>query len=92
MTRSQRIGLSGLLFALPYFLLAPNWTHGGFVWLGGTVISLIISALGFSLHMRHSRKWTRRQGITFGVGLLTAYAFAFLFLFWRVVAYNINTI
>ncbi|EPE61196.1 hypothetical protein L479_02413 [Exiguobacterium sp. S17] len=53
---------------------------------------LIISAIGFSFHMCRSRKWTRRQGITFGVALLAVYALAFLYLLWRVVAYNINTI
>ncbi|OGX80576.1 hypothetical protein EVJ29_09650 [Exiguobacterium sp. SH4S7] len=92
MTRAQLIGSSSLLIAIPYFLLAPNWTHAEFVWIGGTVILLIISAIGLSFHIYHSRKWTRRQGITFGIGLLTAYALAFLFLLWRVVAYNMNTI
>ncbi|TCI45715.1 hypothetical protein EVJ27_07550 [Exiguobacterium sp. SH3S2] len=51
MTRAQLIGSSSLLIAIPYFLLAPNWTHAGFVWIDGTVILLVISTIGFSFHI-----------------------------------------
>lgn len=92
MTRAQLIGLLSLLFAIPYFLLAPNWTDSGFVWLGGTVILLTISAFGFIFHMRHIHHWSRRKSIAYGVGLFFVLALAFLLLLWRIFLYNMNSI
>ncbi|KDN58951.1 hypothetical protein [Exiguobacterium sp. AB2] len=93
MSRSLLVGFSGLVTALAYFLLSPNLSFVyGWGWIGGTTGLLLLSVIGFSLHLGRKHHWTARHRFVVGIGLIAAFMLAFGLILWWIVAVNMNHI
>ena len=90
--RFPALTISGfsLIIAVVYVLFSPNWIGPGFVWILGTMILLITSSIGLTVHLSKYRGWHRSKSIFVGIGILLMYGFVFLFMLWWFVASNMN--